>query len=302
MAVSVVLGFVVAAYGLASSYVTVSKQAARCRVPLSGAGGYRRGVVTVVVLDLVLAWIGMPVGWLRQWVRVLSVGTIAANAVGGWPDPVAVGLHGAAPLMLLAMVEAGRTVLLRRIRQGRGTLREAVPLARWLLAPWRTWLLWRRMVLWRVASYQRAVEVELELRRAVSVLRMHTRCQHGFATADGHRRAMRYSRQSRSRTAARSEGRPRVRSCRTITAARSSALKPAIGRAAHSLSSCCTRSRTTSLRRSFAPSSVVNRNCETAAYPPSRDNITDIMCPLGDRCAQLSAMGYAAGPRFLAST
>jgi hypothetical protein len=101
------------------------------------------------------------------------VGTIAANAVGGWPDPIAVGLHTAAPLMLLAMVEAGRTVLLRRIRQGRGTLRKAVPLARWLLAPWRTWLLWRRMVLWRVTSYQRAVEVELELRRAVSVLRMH---------------------------------------------------------------------------------------------------------------------------------
>jgi hypothetical protein len=39
-------------------------------------------LVGVVILDLVLAWVGMPVGWLRQLVRVLSVGTIAANAVG----------------------------------------------------------------------------------------------------------------------------------------------------------------------------------------------------------------------------
>jgi hypothetical protein len=98
----------------------------------------------VGVLDLVLAWISMPVGWLRQLVRVLSVGTILANAVGGWPDPVAVGLHAAAPVMLLAMVEAGRTVLLRRMGKVDGTLRDSIPLTRWVLAPWRTWLLWRR--------------------------------------------------------------------------------------------------------------------------------------------------------------
>jgi hypothetical protein len=101
------------------------------------------------------------------------VGTIVANAVAGWPEPVAVGLHVAAPVMLLAMVEAGRTVLLRRMGRARGTLREPVPVARWVLAPWRTWLLWRRMVLWGVTSYRVAVEVELEVRRAVSVLRMH---------------------------------------------------------------------------------------------------------------------------------
>lgn len=67
-------------------------------------------VVAVVVLDLVLTWIGSPVGWLRQLVRVLSAGTVVANAVAGWPDPVAVGLHVAAPVMLLAMLEASRTV------------------------------------------------------------------------------------------------------------------------------------------------------------------------------------------------
>ncbi|TCO45874.1 DUF2637 domain-containing protein [Actinocrispum wychmicini] len=173
VAVSVVLGLVVAGYGLAGSYVTVSELAARRGVPLAGwvPAGIDGGLIAVVVLDLVLAWIGVPVGWLRQLVRVLSVGTIAANAAGGWPDWIAVGLHSAAPLMLLAIVEAGRAVLLRRMGRANNTLRDSIPLVRWVLAPWRTWLLWRRMVLWQLTSYRQAVDTELELRRAMALLR-----------------------------------------------------------------------------------------------------------------------------------
>jgi hypothetical protein len=170
---SVTLGVAVAGYGLAGSYVTVSRLAAQRGVPLAGLvpAGIDGGLVAVVVLDLVLAWIGMPLGWLRQLVRVLSVGTVVANAAGGWPDPVAVGLHAAAPLMLLAMIEVGRTVLLRRMARASGTLRDAIPLARWLLAPWRTCLLWRRSVLWQITSYREAVDAELALRRAIALLR-----------------------------------------------------------------------------------------------------------------------------------
>ncbi|TCO45864.1 DUF2637 domain-containing protein [Actinocrispum wychmicini] len=135
-AVAVVLGMVVAGYGLAGSYVTVSELAARQGVPLADwvPAGIDGGLISVVALDLVLAWIGAPVGWLRQLVRVLSVGTVVANAAGGWPDWVAVGLHSAAPLMLLAIVEAGRTVLLRRMGGVNNTLRDSIPLVRWVLA------------------------------------------------------------------------------------------------------------------------------------------------------------------------
>jgi hypothetical protein len=145
-------------------------------VPLAGwvPAGLDGGLVAVVVvvLDLALTWIGTPVGWLRQLVRVLSTGTVAANAVAGWPDPVATGLHIAAPLILLAMIEAGRTVLLRRIGEVHGTRREPIPLIRWLLAPWRTLLLWRRMALWQITSYRTAIATELQLRRAMTLLRI----------------------------------------------------------------------------------------------------------------------------------
>lgn len=172
---SIVLGVAVAGYGLASSYMSVAELARRHDVPLASLvpAGIDGGLVAVVVLDLVLTWIGSPVGWLRQVVRVLSVGTVAANAIAGWPDPVAIGLHAAAPLMLLAILEAGRGVLLRRIGDTRGTRREPVPLIRWLLAPWHTLLLWRRMALWQITSYQTALDAELQLRRALTLLRVH---------------------------------------------------------------------------------------------------------------------------------
>ncbi len=84
---SVCLGVVVAGYGMVGSYVAVSELAARHDVPLAGwvPAGLDGGLVAVVVLDLALTWIGTPVGWLRQLVRVLSAGTVVANAVAGWP-------------------------------------------------------------------------------------------------------------------------------------------------------------------------------------------------------------------------
>jgi hypothetical protein len=120
---SIGLGAVVAGYGLAGSYLSISELANRHDVPLAWLvpAGIDGGLVAVVVLDLVLTWIGASVGWLRQLVRGLSVGTVMANAIAGWPDPVAVGLHGAAPLMLLAMIEAGRGVLFRRIGEVHGS-------------------------------------------------------------------------------------------------------------------------------------------------------------------------------------
>jgi hypothetical protein len=164
---SIVLAVLVACYGFAGSYATVSDLAGSRGVPLAMwvPAGIDGGLVALVVLDLVLVWVGHPVGWLRQIVRLLSVGTVAANAAGGWPDLVAVCLHTAAPAMVLAMVEAGRSVLLRRMGQERGTARDGIPLARWTLAPWRTWLLWRRMVLWQITNYQQALEIELEVNR-----------------------------------------------------------------------------------------------------------------------------------------
>ncbi len=164
-----------AAYGAAGSYETVSALAEQVGVPLPGLVplGIDGGLIGVVVLDLVLAWTGSPVGWLRQLARLLTAGTVAANVSAGWPSALSVGLHAAAPLMLLVMLEAARTVLLRRIGIATGLARERIPFGRWVLSPWRTWSLWRRMVLWQIITYQDALATEARLRRARTQLRVH---------------------------------------------------------------------------------------------------------------------------------
>ncbi len=107
--ISVTLGLALAGYGMAGSYETVSDLARREWVPLPGLVpvGIDGGLVGVVVFDLVFTWTGQPLGWLRQLVRLLTIVTVVANAAAGWPDPIAVGLHAAAPLMLLTMGRSG---------------------------------------------------------------------------------------------------------------------------------------------------------------------------------------------------
>ncbi|MFC0105473.1 DUF2637 domain-containing protein [Kibdelosporangium aridum] len=143
LASSIVITLALAAYGAVGSYATISNKAAQLDVPLPELVpiGLDGGLVGVITLDLVLAWTSHPIGWLRQLARLLAGGTVAANVSAGWPNPIAISLHAAAPLMLLVMIEAGRAVLLRRAGLTSGMARDRIPIGRWQLSPWPTFLL-----------------------------------------------------------------------------------------------------------------------------------------------------------------
>ncbi|MFC0107787.1 DUF2637 domain-containing protein [Kibdelosporangium aridum] len=137
---AIVVALGLAAYGAVGLSTTISNKAAHLGIPFPALVpiGIDGGLVGVIALDLVLAWTSQPIGWLRQLARLLASGTVAANISAGWPDPIAIGLHAAAPLMLLVMVEAGRAVLSRRAGLASGMARDSIPFARWLLSPWPT--------------------------------------------------------------------------------------------------------------------------------------------------------------------
>lgn len=153
-----------AAYAAAASYESVSQLAAAHAVPLPrlNPAGIDGGLAGVIGVDILLTWRGRPVGWLRAAARLFAAGTVAANVMAGWPDPAGVGLRVAAPVLIVVLTEAARTVLLHRA----ATAGEAIPAARWLLAPWQTFTLWRRMRLWGMTSYPEAVRLDLARRRA----------------------------------------------------------------------------------------------------------------------------------------
>ncbi|MGW1563989.1 DUF2637 domain-containing protein [Streptomyces sp. NPDC002144] len=163
---------IIAGIGFAGSYTALRDLAIR-----QGFGtfaylfpiGIDAGICVLLALDLLLTYLRIPFPLLRPTAWLLTAATIAFNAATAWPDPLGVGMHGVIPLLFIVTVEAARHAIGRIADQHM----EGVRLARWLLSPLPTLLLWRRMKLWELRSYQQAIKLEQE--RLVYQARLHSR-------------------------------------------------------------------------------------------------------------------------------
>lgn len=167
--VIITVAAILVAYGAAASYDSLRHLAASHQVPLPYLNpvGLDGGLIGVITLDIILTWAGRPLAWLRFTARMFAAGTLLANAAAGWPDPVSIFLRIFAPALIIVITEAVRSVLLARTSDER----DPIPLPRWILAPWPTFLMWRRMVMWQITSYRQAIDVELSRRQAIVRLR-----------------------------------------------------------------------------------------------------------------------------------
>lgn len=152
-----------AAIGFVGSYAAVSKLAEQKKFgdfatvfPI----GLDAGIVVLLALDLLLAWLRIPFPLLRQTAWLLTAATIAFNAAAAWPDPLAVGMHAVIPLLFVAVVEAARHAVGRLADITADKHMDGVRLARWLLSPVPTFRLWRRMRLWELRSYEQVIKLE----------------------------------------------------------------------------------------------------------------------------------------------
>ncbi|WP_431960969.1 DUF2637 domain-containing protein [Actinacidiphila sp. bgisy160] len=156
---------VIAAIGFAGSYAAVRELALH-----KGFGwfanvfpiGIDAGIVVLLALDLLLTWLRIPFPLLRQTAWLLTAATIAFNGAAAWPDPLGVGMHGIIPILFVVSVEAARHAIGRVADITADKHMESVRLARWLLAPFATFRLWRRMKLWELRSYDEVIRVEQE--------------------------------------------------------------------------------------------------------------------------------------------
>ncbi|MDX2843663.1 DUF2637 domain-containing protein [Streptomyces ipomoeae] len=167
---------VIAGIGFAGSYAAVRKLAAQ-----KGFGdfaywfpiGIDAGIVVLLALDLLLTWIRIPFPLLRQTAWLLTAATIAFNAASAWPDPLGTGMHAVIPVLFVVAVEAARHAVGRIADITADKHMEGVRITRWLLSPLPTFKLWRRMKLWEVRSYERAVQLEQD--RLIYQARLHAR-------------------------------------------------------------------------------------------------------------------------------
>lgn len=118
--------------------------------------------LTVLVfsgVDLVLNRLAMSHPLARWTVYGATFGTVWLNyAAGG--DPAGRLAHVLMPSVWVMFVELMRHVVRRTALREHAALREPIPAARWILSPWPTLKLWRRMVLWRQNSYTAALAIE----------------------------------------------------------------------------------------------------------------------------------------------
>ncbi len=154
---------IIAGIGFAGSYAAVRELAVK-----KGFGafayvfpiGIDAGICVLLALDLLLTWIRIPFPLLRQTAWLLTAATIAFNGAAAWPDPLGVGMHGVIPVLFVVAVEAARHAIGRIADISADKHMEGVRLARWLLSPVPTFLLWRRMKLWELRSYEQVIKLE----------------------------------------------------------------------------------------------------------------------------------------------
>ncbi|MEU1405504.1 DUF2637 domain-containing protein [Streptomyces sp. NPDC005728] len=167
---------IIAGIGFAGSYAAVRELAIK-----KGFGnfsyvfpiGIDAGICVLLALDLLLTWIRIPFPLLRQTAWLLTAATIAFNGAAAWPDPLGVGMHAVIPILFVVAVEAARHAIGRIADITADKHMEGVRLTRWLLSPVPTFLLWRRMKLWELRSYEQVIKLEQE--RLVYQARLHAR-------------------------------------------------------------------------------------------------------------------------------
>ncbi|WP_052391161.1 DUF2637 domain-containing protein [Streptomyces sp. NRRL B-24484] len=127
--------------------------------------GVDAGIVVLLALDLLLSWLRIPYATLRRCAWLLTAATIYLNARAA-EDATSLVLHSVIPLLFVIIVEAGRHAVARLagIKAGEAEM-EGLGKARWGLAFFRTFSLWRRGHLWGITS--RAELLQLEQRRHI---------------------------------------------------------------------------------------------------------------------------------------
>lgn len=152
---------IIAVLGFVNSFAAVAEVA----VPSFGDLAYTLpiavdlGIFAFTALDLVLARLDMRVPWLRLIPWSLTAGTIYLN-VSAETTVVGKVAHAILPSLWVVAVEVGAHIIRRRAKLERGKAMDAIRAARWVLAPWPTWKLWRRMNLWEIRSYPEALRRE----------------------------------------------------------------------------------------------------------------------------------------------
>ncbi|MFI7272639.1 DUF2637 domain-containing protein [Streptomyces sp. NPDC049879] len=147
--------------GFASSFDAVSAAAGRWGFdyPWMLPTGIDLAIPVFTMAHLLLVRMHMALAWVRAVPWALTGVTCWLNVTAGDTLPARIA-HGVMPLLWVVLSEIAAHAYAVRIGAANGTRMERVRRSRWLLAPFTTLALWRRMVLWETTDYREALARE----------------------------------------------------------------------------------------------------------------------------------------------
>ncbi|TDD71116.1 DUF2637 domain-containing protein [Actinomadura rubrisoli] len=119
--------------------------------------GMDLGILILLAWDLLMEYLDLPWPVLRWVAWVYITGTVLVNVAAAQGDLAGSVMNAAMPVLFITVVEGVRHLIRRWVGLTSAGRVERVPAARWALAPASSLLLWRRMILWNIAEYQRGL-------------------------------------------------------------------------------------------------------------------------------------------------
>ena len=149
--------------GMAVSFAVVDREMASYfgRLAFAVPLGVDLAILVFSSADLLQTYWRMNIRWVRLAPAAFTAATVYMNVNAGGPGAVLVA-HAAMPSLWVLFIEFVRALIRFRITQVDQLADKDIPIARWILAPWTTWKLWRRMKLWTVDSYREALTLEAQ--------------------------------------------------------------------------------------------------------------------------------------------
>lgn len=159
------------AAGFTVSFVTVEQKMRRWFGELAWVvpAAVDLSIIVFTLLDIFLARRNRRIPWLRYIPWVMTAATIYLN-VTAYHVLEAQVAHAVLPSLWVVFSEAIARIMRERAEDEEPVTR-TVPLIRWVCAPVATLTLWRAMQLWKISTYDQALELEEERQLAKAVMK-----------------------------------------------------------------------------------------------------------------------------------
>lgn len=135
--------------------------------------GIDLGIAALLAWDLLAEYAGFPWPALRWTAWAFIAATVYLNLTAARGNMTAAVMHAAMPVLFVTVVDGVRHLIRQAAGLPNGTRIEPIPVARWILAPRSSFLLFRHMVPWHITSYRTGLTLEHRRLQAIARLQQN---------------------------------------------------------------------------------------------------------------------------------